>query len=78
MLSFQIIQFPNATGIQVHIDEDGLALLLRQIESARKHGHVHLRTPANGGNDLDEMTPTGSESDGMAGATCWCWCSSLP
>lgn len=64
MLSFQIIKSRTATAIQVHIDERGLAILMKGIEDARRIGHVHLCTASNGGNDLDEETPFGGKAVG--------------
>ena len=62
MLSFQIIQ--SGTAIQVHLDEEGLAMLLSRIKDARRFGHVHLRTASNGGKELDEETPFGEKAVG--------------
>ena len=64
MLSFQIIQSGNSTAIQVHIDEQGLAILVERIKDARQFGHVHLCTAANGGKELDEETPIGHKAVG--------------
>jgi hypothetical protein len=64
MLSFHIIQSGTAAAIQVHIDEQGLATLVKRIEDARRFGHVHLCTTSNGGNELDEATPLGHKAVG--------------
>jgi hypothetical protein len=64
MLSFQIIQSGNAAAIQVHIDQQGLATLVKRIGDAGKFGHVHLCTASNGGSDLNETTPFGEKAVG--------------
>lgn len=64
MLSFKIVQSGNAVAIQVHMDEQGLERLIHKIDSARRHGHMHLCTPSNGGNELDDRTPFGDEAIG--------------
>jgi hypothetical protein len=61
MLSFKIKQ---SGALQVYVDQQGLELLIRGIDDARRHGHTHLCTPTNGGNALDERTPFGDEAIG--------------
>ena len=61
MLSFKITE---SGVIQVHLDEQGVERLIRGVDSARQHGHAHLCTPSNGGNELDEKTPFDEEGVG--------------
>jgi len=64
MLSFSIAQHPGCSPhIQMCLDEKGLALLLRQVEGARKHGHVHLRVD-DIKDALDAKDPWGIDSTG--------------
>jgi hypothetical protein len=63
MLSFQIIN--EGRGIQIGCDEQGMATLIGALEKIRPTGgHVHLRTPSNGGRELSEQTPWGKETVG--------------
>lgn len=57
MLSFEIIE--SGKAIQICCDAEGLAILKKKIASLEKFGHVHLRSPRSGGNDLSETTPFG-------------------
>src|SRR5882757_2276802 len=61
MLSFQIIN--SGRGIQIFCDSEGLATLAGSLEKLRATaGHIHLRTPSNGGHELSEKTPWGNEA----------------
>lgn len=59
MLSFEIVRSGNADAIQICCDDDGLAVLVRSLEKVRQYGHLHLRSPSNGGKELAEETPFG-------------------
>jgi hypothetical protein len=62
MLSFEIVQSGTANAIQIYCDDDGLNVLIRGLERVRQHGHLHLRSPSNGGRELNEDTPFGREA----------------
>lgn len=63
MLSFRIVN--SGRGIQMHCDDEGVAVLMNAIERLRRdQDHIHLRTPSNGGRELDEQTPFGLEAIG--------------
>lgn len=63
MLFFQIIN--QGRGIQIGCDDQGMAALISALEKIRPAGgHVHLRTPSNGGRALNEKTPWGKETIG--------------
>lgn len=63
MLSFQIAD--SGREIQVHCDEAGVAILLATLTKLQSSpGHAHLRTPSNGGRELDEETPWGEVAIG--------------
>lgn len=57
MLSFEI----NKSGkvIQIYYDVEGLTVLKEAINNLEKYGHIHLRSPGCGGNELSEVTPFG-------------------
>jgi hypothetical protein len=60
MLSFQLIN--QGRGIQVACDEQGIATLVEALKRIQPTGgHIHLRTPPNGGKELNEMTPWGEK-----------------
>jgi hypothetical protein len=60
MVSFQVIN--QGKGIQISGDEQGMATLVEALKKIQPTGgHIHLRTPANGGKELDKMTPWGEE-----------------
>ena len=63
MLSFQLIN--QGQGIQVNCDEQGMTTLLEALKKVQPTGgHIHLRTPANGGKELDEKSPWGEDTVG--------------
>lgn len=63
MLSFQLIN--HGQGIQVNCDEHGVSTLLEALKRVQPvGGHVHLRTPANGGKELDDKSPWGEDTIG--------------
>jgi hypothetical protein len=64
MLSFEIIPQSTSPAIQIHCDEAGVALLIEALERLRERGHVHLRTPSNGGRELSETNPFGQPAIG--------------
>ena len=59
MISFSIVPRANRQAIQICCDEPGLATLIDALGRLRERGHIHLRTPANGGHELSETTPSG-------------------
>ena len=52
MLSFELIE--SGKTIQICADDEGLALLRNALERVTSSGHLHLRTIANGGNELND------------------------
>ena len=59
MLSFEIIRKRKA--IQICCDDEGLNRLVGTLENLRGTAtHVHLRSPASGGNELNEKDPWGT------------------
>jgi hypothetical protein len=63
MLSFQLIN--QGRGIQVNCDEQGMTTLLEALKKVQPTGdHIHLRTPANGGKELDEKSHWGEDTVG--------------
>jgi hypothetical protein len=63
MLSFQITN--SGREIQIYCDEEGIASFIGSLEKLRSAaGHVHLRTPSNGGRELSERNPWGEEAVG--------------
>lgn len=63
MLSFSVSNLGHE--IQIHCDEGGAKILIDALSKIRPTGgHVHLRTPANGGHALDEKTPFGEGAVG--------------
>lgn len=57
MLSFEIIE--SGKAIQIYADDAGLLLLRRALERVTSAGHLHLRSSANGGNELNDANPWG-------------------
>lgn len=53
----------DGAAIQVYCDEEGLNGLIANLEE-REAGHVHLRSPSNGGTVLNDQTPWGNEAIG--------------
>ena len=51
-------------SIQVHCDEAGLDALIAALQGARTAGHLHVRSPANGGKVLDDQDPWGNPAIG--------------
>ena len=62
MLYFQIIN--QGRGIQIGLDEQGKATLIKALDKVEAAGHLHLLTPANGGRELSEKTPWGKDTIG--------------
>jgi hypothetical protein len=61
MLAFEIAY--EGKAIVICCDEQGMTKLIKALERARADGnHIHLRTPANGGRDLDERDPWGQQA----------------
>jgi hypothetical protein len=61
MLSFDLAEEDRT--VKIYCDENGMATLIKALERVRADGdHIHLRTPANGGRDLDEKDPWGQEA----------------
>ena len=62
MLSFELIE--SGKTIQICADDEGLALLRNALERVTSSGHLHLRTIANGGNELNDKNPWGQAAIG--------------
>jgi hypothetical protein len=53
MLTFEITQ--DGDVLEIHADQAGLSSLIRRLDQLRSHqGHLHLMTPAWGGEELSE------------------------
>jgi hypothetical protein len=55
MLSFEVIE--SGKAIQIFADDEGLSILRKALEQVTTSGHLHLRSIANGGKELDEVNP---------------------
>jgi hypothetical protein len=62
MLSFEIVE--SGKAIQIYADDDGLLLLRKALERVTSAGHLHLRSRANGGNELNDANPWGQVAVG--------------
>jgi hypothetical protein len=63
MLSFSLAD--EGRTVEISCDEEGMAKLIKALERVRADSdHIHLRTRANGGHDLDEKDPWGIEGIG--------------
>ena len=63
MLSFHMTN--EGRELQVYCDDEGMATLIGALEKIRPTGgHVHLRTPSNGGRELSEKNPWGEKAIG--------------
>jgi len=62
MLSFELTE--SGKTIQICADDDGLALLRKALERVTGSGHLHLRTVANGGKELNDTNPWGQAAIG--------------
>jgi hypothetical protein len=62
MLSFEVIEAGKA--IQIFADDEGLSLLQRALEQVTSSGHLHLRSIANGGKELNDANPWGQAAVG--------------
>lgn len=61
MLSFSLAD--EGRTIEISCDQEGMAKLINALERVRADGnHIHLLTPADGGRDLDDKTPWGTEA----------------
>jgi tRNA-dihydrouridine synthase len=61
MLSFDLAD--EGRTIRIYFDEEGMAKLNKAMEEVRADGdHIHLRTAADGGTELDETTPRGKKA----------------
>jgi hypothetical protein len=61
MLSFSLAD--EGRTVEISCDEEGMAKLIKALEEVRADGdHIHLRTPADGGRDLNEKTPWGKDA----------------
>jgi len=53
MLTFEITR--DGDVLEIHADQEGLSVLMSRFEQLRSHGgHLHLMTPAWGGEELSE------------------------
>jgi len=62
MLSFEVIE--SGKTIQICADDEGLSLLRKALERVTGPGHLHLRTVANGGKELNDTNPWGQVAIG--------------
>ncbi len=62
MLSFEVIE--SGKAIQICADDEGLSLLRKALEQVTSSGHLHLRSVANGGNELSDANPWGRAAIG--------------
>lgn len=62
MLRFEIIE--SCKAIQIYADADGLLLLRIALERVTECRHLHVRSPPNGGNDLNDTNPWGQAAVG--------------
>jgi hypothetical protein len=62
MLSFEVIE--SGKAIQICADDEGLRVLRKALERVTSAGHLHLRTIANGGNELNDANPWGQAAVG--------------
>lgn len=62
MLTFHIER--QGKAIQICCDDEGMAVLIKALEDVRTEGHLHLRTPENGGRELNEKDPWGIKAIG--------------
>jgi hypothetical protein len=65
-LEFSVLSFSLADEgrtVEINCDEEGMAKLIKAPERVRADGgHIHLRALADGGRDLDEKTPWGTDA----------------
>jgi hypothetical protein len=62
MLSFEVIE--SGEAIQIFADDEGLSLLRKALEQVTSSGHLHLRSIANGGKELNDANPWGRAAIG--------------
>jgi hypothetical protein len=62
MLSFEVAE--SGKAIQIYADREGLAVLQSALERVVNLGHVHLRSKANGGKELNDPNPWGNAAIG--------------
>jgi hypothetical protein len=62
MLSFEVIE--SGKAIQICADDEVLSLLKRALEQVTSQGHLHLRSVANGGKELNDANPWGKPAIG--------------
>lgn len=61
MLSFEIIR--KGKAIQICCDDEGLNRFIAMLEKLRGTAtHIHLCSPAHGGNELNEENPWGTKA----------------
>lgn len=60
MLSFALSD--EGRTVVINCDGEGMTKMIKAFERVRAHGHIHLRTAADGGRDLDEKTPYGEDA----------------
>ena len=69
MLSFIIDN--GGKQIQIICDEKGAGTLISAMEKIRHTGgHVYLRSPGGGGQELNDQTPWGEEAVADVSITC--------
>jgi hypothetical protein len=62
MLSFEVIE--SGKAIHIYADDAGLLILRKALERVTSAGHLHLRSSANGGNELNDVNPWGQTAIG--------------
>ena len=62
MLSFEVTK--SGKAIQIFADDEGLFLLRKAREQVTSSGHLHLRSIANGGHELNDANPWGKDAIG--------------
>jgi hypothetical protein len=55
MLSFEVAESGGA--IQIYADDEGLSVLRQTLEQVTRSGHLHLRSSASGGEELNDVNP---------------------
>jgi hypothetical protein len=64
MMTLSFTLTDQGKAIQINCDNDGLDALIAALQEARAAGHLHLRSPGNGGRLLDEQDPWGNPAIG--------------
>jgi hypothetical protein len=62
MLSFEMTE--SGKAIQIYADNEGLSILRKALERVTSSGHLHLRSTAYGGKELNDANPWGKAAIG--------------